>query len=197
MPMWTFSALLVFEQQVTPDGDESRTYLCLPREDLSGIPPASRCGRVWTIPRGHRYATGLIRLRSTAWFRIRHEVKFCARVRFVARKSSTRQSCAEPLPRDQVSGVIESRLTVEKRAEQAIKEEECDPKILVHQTSVIDHPMMHFMQITRRHEPPFEKPVPRHPKAFDMLHVMKIAEHEKTPTKRHAEKDELVQRPNV
>src|SRR5437660_3941740 len=57
MPIWTFSALLVFEQQVSPDGDESQTYLCLPREDLSGISPASRCGRVWTIPRRYRYAS--------------------------------------------------------------------------------------------------------------------------------------------
>ncbi|SRR6266567_2425325 len=93
--------------------------------------------------------------------------------------------------------MIETRLPVEKRAEEAVKEEESDSKILVHQTSVIDHPMMYFMQITRRHEPPFEKPVPCHPEAFDMLHVMKIAEHEKAPTKRHSEKDELVQRPNV
>ncbi len=93
--------------------------------------------------------------------------------------------------------MIETRLSVEERAEQAVKEEESDPKILVHQTSVIDHPMMYFMQTTRRHEPRFEKPVPRYPKAFDMLHVMKIAEHEKAPTKRHSEKDELMQRPNV
>ena len=69
--------------------------------------------------------------------------------------------------------MIETRLSVEERAEQAVKEEESDPKILVHQTSVIDHPVMYFVQVARRHEPRFEKPVPRHPKAFDMLHVMR------------------------
>jgi hypothetical protein len=96
-----------------------------------------------------------------------------------------------------VSGVIETRLSVEKRAEEAVKEEESDPKILVHQTLVVDHAVMNFVQITRRHEPPFEKPVPCHPEAFDVLNVMQVAEHQKAPTKRHSEKDELMQRDHV
>jgi hypothetical protein len=78
-------------------------------------------------------------------------------------------------------------------AKQAIEEEECDAKVLIHESLVVERPMMDVVRVTRRYEPPLQQRVTFHPETGQVHAIVQIAEHQKTPDKCSSHEDELMQ----
>lgn len=79
-------------------------------------------------------------------------------------------------------------------AEEPVEEGETDAEVLVHQSLVVEHPVMDIVEISRPAEPAPYHWHALHPEALDMHAVVQIAEDPEAPAENDPEKQKLVSR---
>ena len=77
--------------------------------------------------------------------------------------------------------MVEGALLGGQRTEQPVEQKEADAEVLVHQSGVVQHPVMDVMPLSCAPEPSLENRIALHPEVLHMHLVMQIAEHEEGP----------------
>jgi hypothetical protein len=88
--------------------------------------------------------------------------------------------------------MIEARRLECQSAEHAIESKEPNPKVLVHQSVIVQGMVMEIVQSSRPHKPKAKERSTLHPKVLDVHPVMQITKHQKTPRQYSPNRDRLI-----
>ena len=92
--------------------------------------------------------------------------------------------------------VIKRGLHPSHGAEQPIEEGKTDAEVLVHESLVVQHPVMDIVEISRPAEPNLHDGHALHPNSFDMHAIVQVAEDPETPGNGSREEHDLIQCPD-
>ena len=87
----------------------------------------------------------------------------------------------EPAERLRIAAAIERGPLGGPGIEETIEEKEGDAEVLVHQSLVVEGPVMDVMGIARRNEPALEEWISLHPEIRDVHAIVEITEHDEAP----------------
>lgn len=96
-----------------------------------------------------------------------------------------------------VAVAVEHRPTRGPRAEDAIKKEEGDAEVLVHEAIVVESPVMDVVSFASQDEPSLQTRSALHPEVVDVHAVVEVADHEEAPGERSGDEDGLMQHRHV
>src|ERR1700741_1012404 len=99
----------------------------------------------------------------------------------------------EPAQSFGVAVLVKDRPSARQSSKKTIEEEETDSEVLIHESFVVECPVVDIMCKARRDEPTLQTAVLAHPETGYVHTVVQIAEHEETPRKRSSNKHKLME----